>query len=316
MSTGVNIPTNSSEPIENQVIVICGPTSVGKSAVASRLCATLPSEMLLADAVQVYRHLDIGSNKPRPEEMVSVPHHLVDICEPPFENFTAGEFVRTAVPIVDDIIGRGRLPVFVGGNTMWVQWLMQGTPDAPKGSDDLRKQVAQQLRELERAGDWEAGLLLLQKLDSSRAEKLFRNDWYRLSRYLEIAYSLRADDEGRVSKMEDGSSSSSSTATLQNTRQTHLSAYDVRGFFVTEDREQLYHTIDERCVDMLTNGLFEEVTSLLQRGLLPPDFIGTKSIGYRQTIRYLVKQPRTLGDMEALEDYIKLVHLSAFSVLI
>ena len=80
MSTGVNIPTNSSQPIGNQVIVICGPTSVGKSAVASRLCATLPSEMLLADAVQVYRHLDIGSNKPRPEEMVSVPHHLVDIC--------------------------------------------------------------------------------------------------------------------------------------------------------------------------------------------------------------------------------------------
>lgn len=106
------------------VLVLCGPTSVGKSALAQELCLRTPSEVLVADAVQVYRHLDIGANKPSPEERSAAPHHLVDLCSPPEETFTAGDFVRAAVPAVAGVLQRGRLPVFVGGNTMWVQWLV------------------------------------------------------------------------------------------------------------------------------------------------------------------------------------------------
>ena len=106
------------------VLVLCGPTSVGKSALAREVCSRTPSEVLVADAVQVYRRLDIGANKPSAEERAAVPHHLVDVCSPPGETLTAGDFVRTAVPAVAGVLQRGRLPVFVGGNTMWVQWLV------------------------------------------------------------------------------------------------------------------------------------------------------------------------------------------------
>jgi tRNA dimethylallyltransferase len=107
---------------------------VGKSAVARELCGLYRAEVLVADAVQVYRHMDIGANKPTADERAAAPHHLLDLCEPPNDVFTAGDFVRAAAPLVREISGRGRLPLLVGGNTMWTQWLVTGVPDAPKYS--------------------------------------------------------------------------------------------------------------------------------------------------------------------------------------
>jgi tRNA dimethylallyltransferase len=112
----------ASESVNQKVLVLCGPTSVGKSAVAAQVCARVQgSEIIISDAVQIYRHLDIGSNKPTPAETAAVPHHLLDICEPPDEPFSAGEFVRRAAPIVRELQAANKLPVVVGGNTMWIQ---------------------------------------------------------------------------------------------------------------------------------------------------------------------------------------------------
>ena len=107
---------------KKKIIVLAGPTAVGKSAVAALLCKNLPkAEIVVADSVQIYRHMDIGSNKPSLEEQAAVPHHMVDICEPR-EQLSSGEFVERVAPIIHDILKRGGLPVLVGGSTMWMQW--------------------------------------------------------------------------------------------------------------------------------------------------------------------------------------------------
>ena len=144
-----------------------------------------------------------------------------------------------------------------------------GVPDAPKGSSELREEVRRQVADLESRGDWEAGLRLLREKAPVRAEQLFPNDWYRLSRGLEVA--LARQGEG------DDCDGPSRVPPLENC--------DLRCFFVSEDREELYHTIDARCLDMLGAGLLEEVTQLLVEGCLPPDFVGSRSIGYRQAIK-------------------------------
>jgi tRNA dimethylallyltransferase len=159
-----------------------------------------------------------------------------------------------------------------------------------RGSEEDRVQVRDMLTGLESSGDWRGGVRLLEELDPVRAAKLSANDWYRLSRYLEVALAMRRNN------VDVGS--------LTNERVPQLSGVDVRGFFVAEDREQLYRTIDARCGYMLRSGLLEEVTALLLDHRLPPEFVGAKSIGYRQTIRYLTAD-REACDVEAFSEYLK-----------
>ena len=136
------LPTATS----NQVIILAGATSVGKSKVAQLLCEEHGNcEVVIADSVQIYKYLDIGSNKPSLEEQRRVPHHLVDICEP-HETYSSGEFVKSAVPIIYDILNRGKVPIVVGGSTMYLQWLVQGTPDAPKASKEIEVKAESLLR--------------------------------------------------------------------------------------------------------------------------------------------------------------------------
>jgi tRNA dimethylallyltransferase len=258
---------------KNQVIVLAGATSVGKSKVAQLLCEEHGNcEVIIADSVQIYKHLDIGSNKPSREEQEAVPHHLVDICEP-HETYSSGEFVRAAVPIIYDILNRGKLPVVVGGSTMYLQWLVHGTPDAPKASEAVVRQAENLLKDAEANGQWEVAVDILSEHDGARAASLGKNDWYRMRRYLEVALSLK--EEGGSSEVEKGS------------RIENFPDLDLRCYFLSEDREQLYRMIDYRCEEMLKVGLIDEVSALVTAGHLAPNSTAAKAIGYRQTIEYL-----------------------------
>ena len=255
----------------NKVIVLAGATSVGKSKVAQLLCEEHGnSEVVIADSVQIYKHLDIGSNKPSAAEQEAVPHHLVDICDP-HETYSSGEFVRAAVPIIYDILNRGKLPVVVGGSTMYLQWLVQGTPDAPKASESIEKKAEELLKEAENGGQWEEAIKILSEYDESRANSLGKNDWYRMRRYLEVALSL--EEEGPAPK--------------KGGRIENFPDLDLRCYFLSEDREQLYRMIDYRCEEMLKAGLIDEVSSLISEGHIAPNCTAAKAIGYRQTIEYL-----------------------------
>ena len=182
----------------SSVIVLTGPTAVGKSAVARELCRRMDCEIVIADSVQVYKYMDIGANKPSLEEQQETPHHLIDVCEPG-ESCSSGDFVRMAVPAIEDILRRGKTPIVVGGSTMWTDWLIKGVPDAPKASKDTYDTIQQLLIPYEQSQDWDGAIQLLSKyaVDVGHAEGgvgvgvgvglgagISRNDWYRLRRAL------------------------------------------------------------------------------------------------------------------------------------
>jgi len=277
-----------------KVIVLTGPTASGKSTVALGLSKHLPIEIISADSVQVYRYLDVGANKVTKEQQSLVRHHLIDIVDPN-EPYSAGDFVRAAVPLIQDILLRGKIPVIVGGSTMWVQWLVHGVPDAPKANYSVTQRVNDMLAPFKYTGtgelfdddddDWERARQLLVKRDPIRAQMLNRNDWYRLRRYLEISLSLsdQSDDKHPASithsasltdekkSIETSSPASLLSTTLTGQRKNLLTEIspdiDMRCFFIVDPhRQRLYSTIGQRCEAMLTGGLLEEVTSLLLQG--------------------------------------------------
>ena len=174
----------------NQVIIISGATSVGKSAVARELCKNINAEIVLADSVQIYKYMDVGSNKPSNDEMNEIPHHMVDICEPN-DSYSGGDFVKQAAPIIMDILNRGKVPVIVGGSTMCIQWVVHGMPDAPKAESIDVNKAQELIGQYETSGDWSYAMNIVSMYDKTRVEKLGENDWYRLRRYLEVALAIR-----------------------------------------------------------------------------------------------------------------------------
>ncbi len=289
--------------LKNQVVVLAGATSVGKSKVATFFSRHMGNcEIIIADSVQIYKHLDIGSNKPTAEEQSEIPHHLVDIREP-HESYSCGEFVRNCKPIIYDILNRDKIPVIVGGSTLWLQWLVQGIPDAPKAEEHIVMQADNMITPLESSNNWDAMLLLLQQYDAERAAIIHKNDWYRARRYLEVALSvheLRSTEGSSIiasttasSGVKEGgdekeTASRKRKSVVSGNRIDQFPDLDLRCFFLSEDRELLYHNIDSRCEAMLHNGLIEEVGSLLQKGHFNPEGKVWRAIGYRQSIAFLL----------------------------
>jgi len=171
---------------------------------------------------------------------------------------------------------------------MWIQWLVKGIPDAPRASEFAHGEAERMIGDLQRQGKWEEAFAIAVPLDA-RIQKLAKNDWYRLRRYVEIALTLNIDREAP-----------SVSVTGKRSRQL-LEDIDIRCFFLAEERQELYHIIDSRCDEMLTQwvavpitvpsgqtvpsrGLFGEVTKLLLEGRLRPDTPVAKAIGYRQVL--------------------------------
>lgn len=275
-----------------KVLVIAGPTAVGKSALALQLCEKLKGELVSVDSVQVYRGLQIGSAKPSEDERRRVRHHLLDLRDPN-EEYTAGAFYCDALHAVQDVLSRGRTPVLVGGTMMYMRWLAHGRPGAPKSDPEIAERARQRLAPFEAAGDWEAGLAILGELDAARAAQLGRNDWYRLHRAVVVAM------QGSSSPAADVPSDE--LLALDALR----SSLDMRCVFLSGPRMPLCERIDARCCQMLEGGLLEEVTDeLVGRRLLPSCPAG-RAIGYRQTLDYLMRAPYVPGDEAALREYVE-----------
>ena len=291
---------SSSSSRNNKVIVLAGATSVGKSAVSLELCKHLNAEIVIADSVQVYKGLDIGANKPTVAEQQIVPHHLIDISLPS-EQMSTGDFSSKASEVINDILRRNKVPIVVGGSTMWIQWLVHGKPDAPKASEEALRRTNELINELEEQKKWDDAFDILKLHDPTRASKLPRNDWYRLRRYLEIAIDLSTIGSSK----ESDSDNEVEKVSLTGARTQYLEYLDVRCFFLTESRQSLYHTIDRRCEQMLNAGLLDEVTSLLLDGSLAPEFPISKSIGYRQNIDYLAKENWSENDVKSFGQFLR-----------
>jgi tRNA dimethylallyltransferase len=244
------------------VVAIVGATATGKTGVAVEAAAG-DAEIVNADALQVYRGLDIGTAKPDPEQRRRVRHHLID-CLDPGERFSAGEFARRARTALEGVAGRGHAALVVGGSGLYLRALLRGLAEIPAVADELRDELRHRL-EREGAAALRAEL---ERRDPQSAARLAAGDHRRLLRALEVAI-------GTGRPLSAWWSESAGAAPIP-----------ARIFGLTLPRAVLYDRIEQRVRDMIARGWVDEVRGLLAGGL-SPDAPALQAIGYRQWVRHL-----------------------------
>ncbi|MGI6262882.1 MAG: tRNA (adenosine(37)-N6)-dimethylallyltransferase MiaA [Succiniclasticum sp.] len=251
------------EQRRKRLVVILGPTATGKSRCGIALARRVGGEIISGDSMLVYRGMDIGTAKPSAEELALVPHHLVNILSPE-ASFSVVEFREQAARLISDILGRGHLPILVGGTGLYIRSLLEDYQFSSVGSDPGFRQ------QWEHFAATEGNQALHDKLaalDPAAAARLHPNDVRRVVRALETA--MRGET---VSQQRQGTP-----------------VYDAIVFGLTMDRALLYERINARVDAMIRAGLEEEVRHLLEAGV-QPGCQSMKSLGYRQMAEYLSGQ--------------------------
>ena len=249
------------------ILALVGPTGVGKTKTAIRICKELNAEIVSMDSMQIYRGMDIGTAKPTQEELAAAPHHMIDIAEPD-QIFTVSMYRERACSVIDDILARGKLPLLVGGTGLYLQAISYDMSLGEKGAD------ARLREELNRIAEQPDGPLQLHKrleaVDPVTAKKLHPNDIRRVIRSLEIY-----ETSGRAKSAQG------------NDAQTE-GPYHVLVYGLSLPREQMYARINARVDQMVAEGLVDEVQTLLQRGIAPkPEGGAMQAIGYKEIVSAL-----------------------------
>ena len=242
------------------VIILLGPTGVGKTGAALLLAKALYTEIISADSMQIYRHMDIGTAKPSKEELASVRHHMIDIVEPT-ESYSAGRYIDDIIPVIEDLHRRGRVPIITGGTGLYIKAITRGIFSGPSADLSLRDELL-----LEEEAD--AGTLYarLSGLDPEAARKIEKNDTRRVVRALEVCLT----GTGTMSGMQE---------TL-----TRPLPYEFIKVGLTRQRRELYTIIDRRVDNMIASGLVAEVQKILA---MQPDRTPMQAIGYKEIAAYL-----------------------------
>ena len=243
-----------------KIIVITGPTATGKTTLGVLLAKKLGGEVVSADSMQIYREMDIGTAKPTKEEMLGVPHHMIDIVSPR-ENYSVARYVEEASACVDDILSRGLHPIIVGGTGLYIDSLLSGRTFADDGAGPLRRQLSERY---EQEGG-EAMLTALAAVDPESARKLHANDKKRIVRALEI-YQFT------------GKTMTEHNDETQR-KPPKYSALKIALTFM--ERQDLYDRINSRVDSMIDAGLADEVRRLLDMGLTEND-TAMQAIGYKE----------------------------------
>lgn len=245
-----------------ELVVILGPTAVGKTEVGILVAEALDAEILSADSMQVYRGMEIGTAKPTPEQRARVRFHLVDVVDPN-ETFSAARFKALAWQAIDQIEARGKRVLIVGGTGLYLRVLLEGFTLPPVPQDPTLRARLQ--AEVQRYG---SPFLhqKLQEVDPEAAHQLHPNDAVRIIRALEVYYHTGCP----ISRLQ---------------RRETPSRRLVK-FGLSLPRPLLYQRINERVDRMMAAGFLEEVRNLLSRGY-SPDLTSMKSLGYRHMVAYL-----------------------------
>lgn len=222
------------------VVILLGPTAVGKTAVSLELARRLPAEILCADSMQVYRGMDIGTAKPTPAEQAAIPHHGIDLVSPE-EPFSVAKYLAFARTVIDPMLAAGRLPLVVGGTGLYLRALTEGLVRAPSVGRDTRRRLEDAARQrgtgpLHRR---------LEKVDPVLARNIHPSDAKRILRALGVY-----EEHGIA------------LSVLQRST-TRSPGYRACKIGLTRSRETLYRRIDERVDRMLDAGLVEEVRTIL-----------------------------------------------------
>ena len=245
------------------VVIICGPTGIGKTTVAIEAAKIFNAEILSSDSMQIYRHMDIGTAKPTHEEQAAVPHYMIDIVDPD-ELFDAEKFAKKAHDKILQLYARGITPFVAGGTGLYIKALIHGLFKAPSSHDARERLKAE-------AAIHGTGFLYkrLCKCDPDAAEKIHPNDAYRITRALEI-YEITGK-------------------TISEYHRAHRflhNRYNVLKVGIYMKRKDLYSRIDKRVDAMIAAGFVDEVEKLMGMGY-SRDLKSMRSIGYRHIIDFI-----------------------------
>ena len=247
------------------LVILTGPTAVGKTALSIKLASEIGGEIISADSMQVYRQMDIGSAKIKPEEMDGIPHHLIDILEPE-EEFNVCLFEKLALEAIEQIYERGHIPVVVGGTGFYIQALLYQIDFTEEETDTAFRDKLWQLGE-EKGNHYLHELL--RKVDPESAEEIHENNRKRVIRALEFY-----ENSGKP------------ISTHNKEQRQKTSAYNSCYFVLTDDRKKLYERIESRVDQMLSKGLVDEVRTLKERGC-NASMVSMQGLGYKEILEYL-----------------------------
>lgn len=251
--------------IKKPLIILTGPTAVGKTKASILLAKAIGGEIISADSMQVYKHMDIGSAKITKEEMQGVPHHLIDVLEPE-EEFHVVKFQQMAKEAMDKIYAKGKIPIVVGGTGFYIQALLYDIDFNEQETDLTYREYLETLAQ-------EKGAVylheLLEEVDEKAAQEIHKNNVKRVIRALEF-YKQTGEKISEHNERE---------------RQKE-SPYNFVYIVLNDAREKLYQRIDHRVDEMLDLGLVNEVESLKKKGYTK-NMVSMQGLGYKEILSYL-----------------------------
>jgi tRNA dimethylallyltransferase len=244
----------------NAVIILLGPTGVGKTGASILLAQKLGTDIISADSMLLYRGMNIGTAKPSSEQRSIVKHHMIDIIDPS-ESYSVGEFTEAAVPIIKKLHEKGKIPIVVGGTGLYIKALTRGIFSGPSADWSLREELLSLEKE-------EKGTLhsLLSRIDPVTAKKISINDKRRVVRAIEVC--LKSPEA--ISSM--------------HRKFTRPLPYDFVKVGLTRDRKELYRILELRVDEMISSGLVGEVKNIIETD---PDRTPMQAIGYKEIVQHL-----------------------------
>lgn len=247
------------------LIILTGPTAVGKTRLSVELAKRIGGEIISADSMQVYRGMDIGSAKVMPHEMQGIPHHLIDEFDPE-EEFHVVRFQEYAKKYIQEIYERGNIPILVGGTGFYIQAVLNDIDFTDNGSDTSYREMLQEKADLEGP---ESLHEMLRQVDPASAEAIHANNVKRVIRALEFYHEtgLKISEHNEAERQ-------------------RTSPYQFAYFVLNDLREKVYENIELRVDLMLEQGLVEEVKALQARGCTR-DMVSMQGLGYKEILDYL-----------------------------
>lgn len=246
------------------VIVICGPTASGKTALSIELAKKINGEIVSADSMQIYKYMDIGSAKPTIDEMSGIKHYMLDFLEPNIR-YSVADYKKAAEECIEEIIAKGKTPIIVGGTGLYVNSLIYGIEyNEIKLDEKYRKELEEQVEKYGLEELYNQAM----KIDPEAMKKISMNDKKRILRILEIYH-----ETGKTKTEQELESRKKGVK------------YDYKVFAINMDREKLYDRINRRVDIMLQQGLIEEVKELVSKYEELPTAI--QGLGYKETKEYL-----------------------------
>lgn len=259
-----------------------GPTASGKTALACELYEQGNFELISVDSALVYQDMDIGTAKPSKEEQAQYPHHLIDLITP-LEVYSAAEFVEDATRLIDEIHGRGKTPILVGGTMLYFKALLEGLSDnLPSADQSIRDQI---MHDAAQQG-WDAIYQELVQVDPQAAQKFKVSDKQRIIRALEV-FKLTGKP----------------ITQLQAEQPKDLPyRYTFHNYALMPDRLELHQRIEQRLIKMWDIGFLNEVEELMVKYDLTPEIPSMRAVGYRQVLEFLLNCDKNHSNKSVMED--------------